>query len=241
MKVTVTRFSEQNTSTNLDAYVDVVVNGTLALNGLMIKNAVGQNGEPYQFVASPSYKTKNGEYRDWVTGISHDFSKAVVDAYKAAVESPERKASVGEYNRETAGHWLIPHVTPYQNDAVPNRRGLATLQVKEADSEKQMFSINGIQINESKGNYFINFPTRAYTKENGETVYPAIAKSFTYKDKDGKEVDFVKNLIWHEAKEAGVITPKGLSSLEQNAKDAADDQQNREQQQPEYEQPGLVI
>lgn len=68
----------------LKAYVDITLDGCLVIHGLKLME--GENGI---FVAMPSRKMFNNEYKDIVHPISSELRKHITDKVKEKYEEPE--------------------------------------------------------------------------------------------------------------------------------------------------------
>lgn len=71
----------------LKAYVDITLDGCLVIHGLKLME--GENGI---FVAMPSRKMFNNEYKDIVHPINSDLRKHITDVIKEKYDEPEETA-----------------------------------------------------------------------------------------------------------------------------------------------------
>ncbi|MCI7223658.1 MAG: septation regulator SpoVG [Fusobacterium gastrosuis] len=71
----------------LKAYVDITLDGCLVIHGLKLME--GENGI---FVAMPSRKMFNNEYKDIVHPINSDLRKHITDVIKEKYDEPEEAA-----------------------------------------------------------------------------------------------------------------------------------------------------
>lgn len=81
------RLIKGNGDVKLKAYADITFDGCFVIHGLKVID--GQKG---MFVAMPSRKMPNGEYKDVVHPITPEFRKSITDCvievYKKEVEKP---------------------------------------------------------------------------------------------------------------------------------------------------------
>lgn len=71
----------------LKAYVDITLDGCLVIHGLKLME--GENGI---FVAMPSRKMFNDEYKDIVHPINSELRKHITDVVKQKYDEPEEAA-----------------------------------------------------------------------------------------------------------------------------------------------------
>lgn len=185
-------------------FVDFVVDGKLG-----IKDAKLIEGEFGPFIGFAQRKVGE-EYRDVITGVSREFSSALLEAAQAARESENRQAAVGEKGN------------PFFNvraTALKNPKGatkaLASLTVKENEtSEKSMFTINDIRVIEGEKGLFVSLPG---IKTNNEK-YPYNALCYF----TGENERFLDNLILAKAKDAlGIERKPSLSEKMNRASEKA--------------------
>lgn len=92
MEITDIRVRKVNAEGKLKAYVTVTFDDSFVVHN--VKVIEGENGI---FIAMPSRKTKNGEYKDVAHPINTDFrafmQERIVDAYQAAGSDPGMDAA----------------------------------------------------------------------------------------------------------------------------------------------------
>ena len=140
----------------------VLAFATLELGGaLKVSDVAIVQGQKGPFVAMPSYKTKDGEYKEFCHPVTKEFretlNKTILDAYgrdtKWAVHNGDESPSV-EVN-----------VSKFEKDGI-KAIGSFTLG-KE-------FMVNNVTVRENtNGNLFVTMPSTSYDK-NGEKVYKDI-------------------------------------------------------------------
>ncbi|MCF7928369.1 MAG: septation regulator SpoVG [Spirochaetales bacterium] len=95
MEITDIRVRKVNSEGKLKAYVTVTFDDCFVVHN--VKIIEGKSGT---FIAMPSRKTKNGEYKDVAHPINSDFrgmlQERILEAYKEAEEPPEAGSAAGD-------------------------------------------------------------------------------------------------------------------------------------------------
>ena len=200
MKIKMTVRPYENENNKIVAFANAVINDTFGINDMKVYKT-----ENDYFVAMPSvHNSEKNTYKDVVEGVSHEFHQQLVTAFKEAMASDEKVATLGEKTEA----YFIPHANKLV-DSQTKIKALASLTVKEnKESEKSAFTINNIRIVESSiegTDYFVGMPSI----QTGNEQYPS--KNLCYVTKSNQQ--FVNRLILKSAREALEDKKKELSDV----------------------------
>lgn len=180
MKYSIKVSEVKNGSENLRGIASVTLGDSFKLNNIKIMNDPREEGK--LFVAMPSYKDSQGEYKDIFNPTTKEFHDELysnlLDAFKELTENQAKNSYTVEFNKkDTAMPNFSVRATPYTREG-STIRGMASISF-------QGFTVHNVTIQQGKDNLYPSMPSYKTNQiENGKPVYKDICHPVTAKFRD---------------------------------------------------------
>ena len=170
-----------NGSENIRGIASVTLGDSFKLNNIKIMNDPRE--ENRLFVAMPSYKNNEGEYKDIFNPNTKEFRNElydnILDAYHELNDVQAKNSYTVEYNkRDTKMPDFNVRVTPYEREG-STIKGLASISFDG-------MSVNNVSIKQGTEKMFVSMPSykTSQTDEKGNAVYKDMCHPVTAKFRD---------------------------------------------------------
>lgn len=177
MKYSIKVSEVKNGSENLRGIASVTLGDSFKLNNIKIMNDPREEGK--LFVAMPSYKDNQGEYKDIFNPTTKEFRDELygnlLDAFQELTENQAKNSYTVEYDKkDTAMPDFSVRVTPYTKEG-SSIRGMASINFNG-------LTVHNVTINQGKDNLFPSMPSyKTNQVENGKPVYKDVCHPVTAK------------------------------------------------------------
>lgn len=164
-------------SANLRGIVSVTLGDSFKLNNIKIMNDPREEGK--LFVAMPSYKDGQGEYKDIFNPTTKVFRdelyRNILDAFQELIENQAKNSYTVEYDKkDTAMPEFSVRVTPYTKEG-SQIRGMASINFNG-------LTVHNVTIHQGKENLLPAMPSyKTNQVENGKPVYKDVCHPVTKK------------------------------------------------------------
>lgn len=180
MKYSIKVSEVKNGSENLRGIASVTLGDSFKLNNIKIMNDPREEGK--LFVAMPSYKDGQGEYKDIFNPTTKEFHDELygnlLDAFKELNENQAKNSYTVEFNKkDTAMPDFAVRVTPYTREG-STIRGMASISFNG-------LAVHNVTIQQGKESLYPSMPSyKTNQMENGKPVYKDICHPVTAKFRD---------------------------------------------------------
>lgn len=202
MKYSIKVNEVKNGSENVRGIVSVTLGDSFKLNGIKIMNDQREEGK--LFVAMPSYKDSQGEYKDIFNPTTKEFHDElygnILDAFNELTENQAKNSYTVEYDKkDTAMPDFSVRVTPYTKEG-SSIRGMASINFNG-------LTVHNVTLHQGKENLFPSMPSyKTNQVENGKPVYKDFCHPITAKFRDKLNGAILQ--AYDKALEAGKETSK---------------------------------
>ena len=177
MKYSIKVSEVKNGSENLRGIASVTLGDSFKLNNIKIMNDPREEGK--LFVAMPSYKDGQGEYKEIFNPTTKEFHDELysnlLDAFKELTENQAKNSYTVEFNKkDTAMPDFAVRVTPYTREG-STIRGMASISFNG-------LAVHNVTIQQGKEGLYPSMPSyKTNQVENGKPVYKDICHPVTAK------------------------------------------------------------
>lgn len=177
MKYSIKVNEVNNGSENIRGIASVTLGDSFKLKGIKIMNDPREEGK--LFVAMPSYRDSQGEYKDIFNPTTKEFHDElygnILDAFKELTENQAKNSYTVEYDKkDTAMPEFAVRVTPYTKEG-STIRGMASISFNG-------LTVHNVTIHQGKEGLFTSMPSyKTNQMENGKSVYKDFCHPITAK------------------------------------------------------------
>lgn len=233
MKYSIKVNEVNNGSENIRGIASVTLGDSFKLNNIKIMNDPREENK--LFVAMPSVRDKEGEYKDIFNPTTKEFHDELYDnilkAYQELTDVQAKNSYQVEFDRkDTKMPDFTVRVTPYERDG-STIKGLASINFNG-------MAVNNVSIHQGKENLFVSMPSYKTnrTDEKGNPVYKDVCHPITAKFRDKLYGAILQE--YENAKELANTKDSVLNKLNEN-KDTAkkNEEKNGKNKAKEHDQP----
>lgn len=170
-----------NGSENIRGIANVTLGDSFKLNNIKIMNDPREENK--LFVAMPSYKNNEGEYKDIFNPNTKEFRNElygnILNAYHELHDVQAKNSYTVEYNKkDTRMPEFAVRVTPYEKEG-SSIKGLASIRFDG-------MTVNNVSIKQGEEKLFVSMPSykTSQTDEKGNAIYKDMCHPVTAKFHD---------------------------------------------------------
>lgn len=233
MKYSIKVNEVKNGSENIRGIASVTLGDSFKLNNIKIMNDPREENK--LFVAMPSVRDSEGEYKDIFNPTTKEFHDELYDnilkAYRELTDVQAKNSYQVEFNkRDTKMPDFTVRVTPYEKEG-STIKGLASINFGGV-------AVNNVSIHQGKENLFVSMPSykTSQTNDLGKPVYKDVCHPVTAKFRDKLYGAILQE--YENAKEHASTKDSVLDKLNEN-KDAAkkNEEKSEKNKGKEHDQP----
>lgn len=232
MKYSIKVNEAKNGSENIKGFASVTLGDSFKFSNILIREDPREAGR--LFVAMPSYKDSQGEYKEFFNpttkGFRDELYDNILNAFNELKNEQAKNSYTVEYDkRDTKMPEFTVRVTPYEREG-STIQGMASINFNG-------MVVNNVTIHQGKDNLFVSMPSykTSQTDEHGKPVYKDVCHPITAKFHDKLYGAILQE--YANAREQAAAKDSVVNKLNENKEAAGQRDKAQKEQGKEHEQP----